>query len=381
MDPLSIIAGVTGIAAAGAQLANALFDMISTYRNAPIEITSIARGIQDLSVVLDRLIDVLEDGQKLHTQLLRQSVASAVGQIDDVHVEVWDFIDRGESGFGRIKWAIRKNKIKDLMSKIEAHKSTIQLVCTTLLLAVQQTKISESKTSGPVKQRRARLRCQAEGLVKAAAETLLDLSEANFPEAAKESQSDLGALADEQSLESRSTEESSTKQFAKLSFGKGKHFPASDEELKNGRDLKETALWLYQTVFARTAERDAQEQAPQPALDENNVLMVEHIRGADMRISRKHVASRVVDDLLFDWTDLGWHSIEEMSKNISSGPDMQYTERPHDKRSDDPGSGLRPGSMEVLHHQSNGLSELPSARPKPETRKFTDTWKTYQHLS
>ena len=53
MDPLSILGSVTGVATASVSLVTVLFGTLDTYPNALKEISTIARGIQDLSFVLD----------------------------------------------------------------------------------------------------------------------------------------------------------------------------------------------------------------------------------------------------------------------------------------------------------------------------------------
>jgi hypothetical protein len=47
MDPLSIIGSVAGVATAGGSLVSVLFETVETYRSAPKEIGTIARGIQE----------------------------------------------------------------------------------------------------------------------------------------------------------------------------------------------------------------------------------------------------------------------------------------------------------------------------------------------
>ncbi|KAH6649516.1 hypothetical protein F5144DRAFT_607669 [Chaetomium tenue] len=51
MDPLSLLAGIAGVATAGIQVSKAIYDLVSTIRGTPKEISDIARGVSDLSMV------------------------------------------------------------------------------------------------------------------------------------------------------------------------------------------------------------------------------------------------------------------------------------------------------------------------------------------
>lgn len=343
MDPLSIIAGVAGIATAGVQLANVLFDTIDTYRNAPKEITSIARGIQDLSIVLDQLIGILEDGWEIHTRRLRKSISSAVRQIGNVHVEVWELIERGGSGFGRVKWAFRKTKMKDLMSKIEAQKGTIQLVSTTLLLAMQQTKIKKSnerERRRAEKQTRARLRRQAEGLVKAAHESLLDLSQASTLGDSEGPSTPRPKIEDGQkggNPETRRIKDSpATYPVVRVSNEDG-DLSEGDIQLQSRRDAEDTALWVYNIVFAQTAQTEDFKKQSKLQPNDHNALVLHNPHGSDVVLARRPMAAQVVDDLLYDWTRLGWRDIEETSEQVPSNPYQQQSQssqsQPKDRHS------------------------------------------------
>ena len=89
MDPVSVIGSVVGVTTAGISLVSALFETLGTYRTAPKEIGTIGRGIQNLALVLDHLVQVLAECSDLHTRRLHKSVLSTVERIEDVHDEVW----------------------------------------------------------------------------------------------------------------------------------------------------------------------------------------------------------------------------------------------------------------------------------------------------
>ncbi|KAJ3456337.1 hypothetical protein MRS44_016360 [Fusarium solani] len=314
MDPLSIIAGVAGIATAGVSLVEVLFDTIDSYQNAPKDIVSIARGVQDLSIILDQLKQVLIDGRNMHTRWLLKSVASAIRQIEYVHAEVWELIPRSGSGFERVKWTFRKGKVRDLLNKIETQKSTVQLVCTTLLLAIQQKKVTKHSRRRPgndsEKYARSRLRRQAENLVKTAHESLLDLTQNSHQE----------------EIEGPRT---------RLSRRQRGSFTQKTPD--------ETALWVYDMVFSPTAERKAHEGDVRPRPDESNALIIRNSQGTDIVLaSKRPMAAEVVDDLLYDWTHLSWHDIKETSETVRVEPPEQPRRYSDERLRDEQGSNLEP---------------------------------------
>ncbi|KAI8653162.1 Helo-like-N domain-containing protein [Fusarium keratoplasticum] len=332
MDPLSIIAGVAGIATAGVSLVEVLFDTIDSYQNAPKDIVSIARGVQDLSIILDQLKQVLIDGRNMHTRWLLKSVASAIRQIEYVHAEVWELIPRGGSGFERVKWTFRKGKVRDLLNKIETQKSTVQLVCTTLLLAIQQKKVTKHSRRRPgndsEKYARSRLRRQAENLVKTAHESLLNLTQSSDQEAIEGSSTDTSQSQRQQEPQTPLIDGSPTTPTIRVS-GPEQDFPDDNEDLSSQKTPDETALWVYDMVFSPTAERKAHEGDAGPRPDGSNALILRNSQGTDIVLaSKRPMAAEVVDDLLYDWTHLSWHDIKETSETVR-------VERPEQPRSQD----------------------------------------------
>lgn len=136
MDPLSLIASIAGISQAGASLSKAIYELISSARGAPKEVADIARGIADLSIILSELRRVLREGTSLYRRKLLRNIRSAMKRIAKIHGSISDLIDVG-SGVGRLKWAFRRSTSVQLLYQIEAHKSAINMVLQTMMLAVQ----------------------------------------------------------------------------------------------------------------------------------------------------------------------------------------------------------------------------------------------------
>lgn len=158
MDPLSIISGVVGVATAGSMLSGALFNLISTIHGAPREMTDIARGICDLSLVLRELRWVLREGHAVHRDRLLRAIKSAVRRIRQIHRDVDGLIagDDGPSPVVRILWVFCKSKTAVPLARIESHKSTVHLMVTTMLLAMEQRRQQTQVPPGtiPNKQKR-----------------------------------------------------------------------------------------------------------------------------------------------------------------------------------------------------------------------------------
>lgn len=346
MDPLSIIAGVAGIATAGVSLVEVLFDTIDSYQNAPKDIVTVARGVQDLSIILDQLKQVLIDGRNMHTRWLLKSVASAIRQIEYVHSEVWELIPRSSSGFERVKWTFRKGKIRDLLNKIETQKSTVQLVCTTLLLAIQQKKVTKHSRRRPgndsEKYARSRLRRQAENLVKTAHESLLDLAQGSHREEIEGSTTDKSQSERQQEPQTPLIGGSPTTPTIRVSRPE-QDFPDHNEVISSQKTPDDTALWVYDMIFYPTAERKAHEGDVKPQPNDSNALVLRNPQGTDIVLaSKRPMAAEIVDDLLYDWTHLSWHDIKETSETVRAEPLEQPRRYSDERLTDGQGSNLEP---------------------------------------
>lgn len=137
MDSSSITGRVAGVATAGIALASVLYDIIHDVRDTPREMIDIARGIRELSSSLKQLRQILKRRRNLFKQSLINSVLSAVYLVKEIHEEVGALLDHSWGGMPRVISAFRKSKATNLLGKIEAHKSTTQLIATTMLLAIE----------------------------------------------------------------------------------------------------------------------------------------------------------------------------------------------------------------------------------------------------
>ena len=138
MDPLSIISGIAGVATAGSALASVLYNIIHNIRDAPREMVDIARGVRELSSILRELRRILKRGTKLFKKSLFRGIVSVTRRIGDIHKDIDGLISENDGALARLKWVFRKAKATSLLGKIESHKSTVQLLSTIMLLAIQE---------------------------------------------------------------------------------------------------------------------------------------------------------------------------------------------------------------------------------------------------
>ncbi|KAJ9138951.1 hypothetical protein NKR23_g8267 [Pleurostoma richardsiae] len=309
MDPLSIISGVAGVAMAGSTIASVLYDMISNIRDAPSQMIDIARGIRELSSVLKELRGVLKKGRKLFKDRLYRSVRSATRRIEDIHEEIDALLDHHGGGLSRVIWQFRKSKATNLLAKIETHKSTVQLIATTMLLAVMERKHSKDgdlgndKGTEPSDERRA-LRREAATLVRATEHSMQDL----LPQRVLEDKST--QTEDYPSMATGRISESSASPFNVS----GTETARPDNQIAmwtNSTD--DTARWLYELVFRDDQPSKGRSRTPLPVSD---VLVPPTPAGA----------RNVVDRLLLQWTNLT--SGEIIGDGLgSSGPTNEWEAR------------------------------------------------------
>lgn len=141
MDPLSIIASIAGIAAAGTALSKAIYEFVSTNRGASREMLDIARTIADLSIILGELRRVLRDGSELCNRKYLRRIKSATRRISRIHREIHQLMDDSR-GFVSFKWRLKRSEVQEKLARIECHKTAINLMLNILVLAITTRKKS-----------------------------------------------------------------------------------------------------------------------------------------------------------------------------------------------------------------------------------------------
>ncbi|KAF5666633.1 hypothetical protein FHETE_6132 [Fusarium heterosporum] len=160
MDPVSIIAGIAGIATAAVQISNTLFRLVKTYRNAPTEIRAMAIEMAGLTVTLEHLRDILNTGQSYTRPLFFEGVRHVIKNIQSTQQEIHKMVD-DRTILAKFKWL----KSKRLLSDMDKHKVTLTLQITILSAAVL---VKSTNRSLPISEKcDNRFRIQAESLIQA----------------------------------------------------------------------------------------------------------------------------------------------------------------------------------------------------------------------
>ena len=142
MDPLSIVAilaGIFKVVKTGTSLSKDLHHFFASIQNAPREILDIAARISDLSFILGELHDFLEKNKDLCKRRLLNIINSTMSRISAIHKDLKNLMD-GHTAMQRLLWVYNKSEVQYKLSVIESHKSGIQLIQNTLLLAALMRK-------------------------------------------------------------------------------------------------------------------------------------------------------------------------------------------------------------------------------------------------
>ena len=137
MDPLSLLASIAGVVTAGIQVSKSIYDLVSTTRSTPKEVSDVARGVSDLSIILRELRRALDEGRALYRRKLLRRFSSAIRRIGRIHEQIREMIV-GVEGFASLKWLFRRAKTTHLLYQIESHKTGINMILHIMTLAVQQ---------------------------------------------------------------------------------------------------------------------------------------------------------------------------------------------------------------------------------------------------
>jgi hypothetical protein len=147
-DPLSVIAGLTGVSVACAQIAHSVHTLCDRFRHAPHDIRDIGRNMSFLSGILDSLGEILQRGKGSYKPRLLNDTNAIAKRLNRVIKEVDKLINRKPSFRGRMTWALFDHvKTAELLRKIEALKSTLTIVLAVIHLAMAQGTHNDQVTS------------------------------------------------------------------------------------------------------------------------------------------------------------------------------------------------------------------------------------------
>lgn len=137
-DPLSIIAGIAGIAAVSAQLANSMYIMSDKLLQAPALIQDLVSNMSLFSGILENLADILDRGKGIYQPRVLQAADDITQRMKAIHVEVKKIAKRQRGFRARMGWVFNSSKVAELLDRMEALKSAMNLVLWTIQLAMSQ---------------------------------------------------------------------------------------------------------------------------------------------------------------------------------------------------------------------------------------------------
>jgi hypothetical protein len=135
-DPLSAIAGIVGIAAAAASLANTVYRFSDNVSNARIQMYDVASEMIQLSNILSTLDTVLKQGQGTYKPQILTETKSILDRVEKTQHEIRKIVKRNSGIRARVKWALSSGKVAELLDRIEALKSSLGIVLATVQLAM-----------------------------------------------------------------------------------------------------------------------------------------------------------------------------------------------------------------------------------------------------
>ncbi|KAI0517461.1 hypothetical protein F5B22DRAFT_603052 [Xylaria bambusicola] len=331
MDPLSVIASIAGVSTAGIALSRAIYDIISSVRNAPKEISDIAKGLCDLSFILRELRRVLKDGQDVYRRQLIRRVASAIKRVSRIQDEIEDLLDLTGKG-AKLKWLFRKSKIQGLLYTIESYKTGINMILQTMMLAVQLKQLSKederrkkSSTVGFKEDEDTRnetvfARQQVENFVEVSYHSLRELA------------------SEQRNATSHSESEEEEESNDHLEQSRVQKYESPDPH------YLDSATWLYDLVFSSVIEQNSTSSSasttrPHGLLDQSAeeipssqaLTYQRHSPPLQLQSLHRHppAASRVVNELLSEWTTLTEGEIMAADKINCKQKDSRLTPDSH----------------------------------------------------
>ena len=139
MDPLSVIASITGILAVAAKITTALAAFIEKDRDAPKSIRRVLIELSDLRVCLDQLAPFIrgirdaEESRKEGFSVEQVVVISTsrILNISELDKMLDSFrLDQPMSTIARLRWTKNKEKVDKILTHIRASKSSLSLILT-----------------------------------------------------------------------------------------------------------------------------------------------------------------------------------------------------------------------------------------------------------
>lgn len=150
-DPLSIVAGVIGLAAAVYQSSKTLFELVDSIKQGPDEIKAISKDVRAFYSIIISLSATLSDSDMRNVldgdvamlemvKLLNEPLSNARMVLGELMVKIQPQLKPATDGNGHrislmnVKWGLStKTKVRDLLLRLEATKSTLNSALTAII--------------------------------------------------------------------------------------------------------------------------------------------------------------------------------------------------------------------------------------------------------
>lgn len=134
-DPLSVLAGIAGVATAGVQTSMSLYNIAHRIKRAPKEVAEMATELSLLASVLQNMRSVMEQSFDLCKPQLIADTKSILLRINELFDAIRELTRVSSSSLYRLKLLFRSSRTKEFLARVESFKATISLVLGTIQLA------------------------------------------------------------------------------------------------------------------------------------------------------------------------------------------------------------------------------------------------------
>ncbi|KAI0144646.1 Rho GTPase activation protein [Xylariaceae sp. FL1272] len=151
-DPLSVSASVVGLIGAGAKISQALAHVVSKARHAPKECKNLRIEVDTIQAILSQLQLFLLGNRRAPRSrtsliLVDQVIATLAACVTtfselDIFTEALQS-DHDLGILDRLRWVAKEGEVKDLLTRLESHKSSLNLML--MILTCQKQEEAEDK--------------------------------------------------------------------------------------------------------------------------------------------------------------------------------------------------------------------------------------------
>lgn len=148
-DPLSVLAGIAGVAAVGVQLSLSLYEISNRLINAPREIAEVASELSSLATILKLLGSTLESSKRMFKEEMETTARETIARFEILQKDVVGIITKA-SHIKHLRWLFTSSRVRELMVKVHTVKSSLQLLLSIIQLAIVVKSGSKRFDSFPV---------------------------------------------------------------------------------------------------------------------------------------------------------------------------------------------------------------------------------------